>query len=197
MARLGDLTRYYDPSLTLAAPGADEIERDYKIPLASAELGLWCRAVAETIGDIRAITSPEDLEAVADRASARRDSIPPLPGSENMSFEQLLLGSAHDAMMADGVRAPHIRFCAETAWVHLIGGEAAAAAYWESGGDPNRLRPAPANRAERRAQDRATTGKTSTAEASATPSPARTSGTRSRPRRGGRSRTSRSPGERS
>lgn len=191
MADFGDLVGYFQPGLKLRVKGTD-----YTVPLPSADLGLWCRAIMQMAGEISEASTEEELAIAAGRARDRAVDLPPVPGGGKASFERLFLGDALDAMMSDGLEYPYIQMCAETAyiWVTLGCGQAAedrAAAYWRSGGRPEAR--GPANRAERRAS----TQKTNTAAAVATPSQASTPGTSSRPRSGGRGRGRGSRGRRS
>lgn len=168
MARFPDLDEFFSPGLTLTVLG-----KEYTLPLPSAELGLWCRRLAEVSGEIHAATTDDDMQAAVARANARVESLPRLTG--DMSFEERLLGPAYAEMSSNAVPDPYVQFCAQTAYVWVVAGEDAAERYWTSGGRPEAWRPA--NRQERRAQQ---TGRTSTAEAGATPTPGSTSGTRSR-----------------
>ncbi len=186
MARFGDLDEYLDPGLTLTVRG-----KEYTLPLPSAELGLWCRRIALMAGEAGAASSDEELAEASSRARKWAAELPPLPGAERLSFEQLLLGPVHAEMMADKVPDPYVQFCAQTAYIWLIAGEDQAERYWTSGGRPEAA--GPGNRASRRANAR----KTSTDAASTTPTPASTSGTSSRPRSGGSGRARRSRGRRS
>ena len=181
MARFDDLDRYFDPGLTLTVRG-----REYRLPLPSAELGLWCRRMAEAAGAVNEASTPEEMEA----AVARVNALPNLPG--DLTLPERVLGDVYGRMVADGVPDPYLTFCGNTAYVWIIGGEEAAEAYWTSGGRPEVL--GPGNRAQRRA---ARTGGTSTAGAAETPSAASTSGTSSRKRSRSRGRGRRSPGGRS
>jgi hypothetical protein len=181
VARFDDLDRYFDPGLTLTVRG-----KEYVLPLPSAELGLWCRRVAEAAGAVNAADSPKEMEA----AVARVHALPDLPG--DLTLPERTLGAAYGQMVADGVPDPYLTFCGNTAYVWIIGGEAAAEAYWTSGGRPEVL--GPGNRAQRRAAAR---GGTSTAAAAETRPPASTSGTNTRKRSRSRGRGHRSPGSRS
>lgn len=173
MAKFGDLDRYYDPGLTLTVLG-----KEYVLPLPSAELGLWCRRIAQAAGEIGASSSDDDMQAAVDRANARIEALPELPG--DLTFPERVLGPALEQMTADRVPDPYIEFCSTTAYVWIIAGEAAAERYWTSGGHPEAPGPVP-NRADRRATQR-----TSTAEVTGTPTPGSTSGTSSRRRSGSR-----------
>lgn len=178
MAKFTDLDEYFDPGLVLTVRG-----KEYTLPLPSAELGLWCRRIAQTAGEITEASSDQELLEVGDRARARADALPPLPG--DLTFEERMLGTAYTAMLADQVPDPYVQFCAQTAYIWIIGDAEAAERYWTCGGRPELL--ARTNRAERRA-----TQKTNTAGASATQSPGSTNGTSSRPRsrrRGGAARS--------
>lgn len=164
---LGDLDAYFSPGLELTVRG-----KGYTVPLASAELGLWCRTIAEATGAVSEDSSPEEMR----QAVSRLERLPQLPGE--MSLAQRLLGSAYDEMVSDQVPDVYIEFCSATAYIWIIAGEEQAQRYWESGGRPEARRPG--NRADRRAEAKA--GVNGTAAASGTPSPASTSGTRSRKR---------------
>ncbi|EEP73500.1 hypothetical protein MCAG_03827 [Micromonospora sp. ATCC 39149] len=165
--RLDDLTEYFAPGLTLTVRG-----REYAVPLATAELGLWCRLVAQVTGQVHAASTEEEIRAAADRIEA----LPELPGGSELTLAQRVLGDVYGQMVADQVPDPYVEYCGVTAYLWIVAGEDAAARWWRSGGRPEAA--GPANRADRRAAQR----KTSTAEATATPSPASTSGTSSRPR---------------
>jgi hypothetical protein len=183
MAKLSGLADYFDPGLTLEVPGADGVEREYVIPLASAELGLWCQMVAELAGEITKASTAEEIQAV----TARIDE---LPDPDSRTMAQRTLGDAYDRMTADGVSHAHIQYCGATAYAWIVGGEEAAERYWKSGGHPEA--PRPANRQERRAA-----GRTSTAAAAATPRPGSTSGTRSQKTSSSSGRAKASPGRKS
>lgn len=183
MPRFDDLDRYFDPGLTLTVRG-----KEYVLPLPSAELGLWCRRIAEAAGAVNEASTPEEMDA----AVARVHALPTLPG--DLTLPERTLGDVYQLMVADGVPDPYIIFCGNTAYVWIIGGEQSAEAYWTSGGRPEAL--GPGNRAQRRA---ARAGGTSTAAAAATRPQGSTSGTstRKRSRSRGRGRGHRSPGGRS
>ncbi|AYF30606.1 hypothetical protein CSH63_24810 [Micromonospora tulbaghiae] len=180
MAKFGDVTQYFDPGLTLTVKG-----RDYRVPLPSAELGLWCRTMT-AVSDLDSDSTEEQLQAAAEQVA----KLPPLPGPKTMP--EHLLGDVHARMVADGVEDPYIEFCAMTVFFWIMGGESAAHRYWTSGGHPEAR--GPDNRASRRAKS---TRKTATAAASGTPTPASTSGTSSRPRSGRNGRRGGSRGRRS
>lgn len=188
MARLSGLDQYLDPRLTLALPGPDEVERDYVIPLPSSELGLWCRRIAEVAGNISATATAAELREAGERARARVESLPKLPG--DASFDERLLGHALKQMMADGVPDPYVQFAAQVVYVWIIAGEEGAERFWKAGGRPPAEGPVP-NRADRRATRH---GGTSTAEAAATRKAASGSGTKSRRRAGQRRKGTASPG---
>lgn len=163
--KLGDLGRYFSPGLTLTVLG-----REYTLPLPSAELGLWCRLVAQVAGDVTAASTDEQMQAAVDRIEA----LPELPGGRDVTLPQRVLGDVYEQLVADKVPDPYLQFCGQTAYVWILAGEDKAAEYWTSGGRPEAQRPA--NRETRRAQR----GQTSTAAAAATRSAASGSGTRSR-----------------
>lgn len=183
MARkFGDLDEYWSPGLTLTIKG-----KEYTVPLASAELGLWCRRIAQITGDVHTASTEQDMQAVVDRIEA----LPELPGGEHVSLPERVLGEVYQQMMTDGVEDPYIQFAGQTAYLWIIGGEEAAERFWVSGGRPEAWG-RPANRAERRAA-----GRTSTGADGATPLPGSTSGTRSQTKSSGSGRARRSRGRRS
>jgi hypothetical protein len=181
----GDLDEFFDPGLTLTVRG-----KEYVLPLPSAELGLWCRRIAQSAGEVTSASTDEELAEASARAHDRAAELPPLPGGDRLSFEQLLLGPVHAQMMDDEVPDPYIQFCAQTAYIWIIGGEDNAARYWTSGGRPEAR--GPGNRAQRRAAQR-----TSTGAATETSSRASTSGTSSPRSSSGSGRARRSRGRRS
>lgn len=165
----GELTEVYKPGLQLRVKG-----NVYDMPLPSAALGLWCRALSEAMGLAKTASAEQMQQAVA-----KIERLPEPP--DQLSFQEWVLGSVYGQMMADGVEHPYIQFCAFTAFIWIAVGEEAAQVWWESGGDLPEAQ-GPGNRAQRRAADR-TPGKP-TVEASATLIPASTSGTsHPRPRR--------------
>lgn len=182
MATFSDLDEYFSPGLTLTVQG-----REYVLPLPSAELGLWCRRIAQSVGEITGAATDEELAEATDRVTARRDSLPELPG--DLTFEERILGPAYHQMVADRVPDPYIQFCAQTGYFWIVSGEDAAARYWTAGGNPEKAG-GPNNRAERRAQN----SKNGTAVASATPRPASSSGTSSRRKSRRSGRGARTPG---
>ncbi|MGW4467468.1 DUF7426 family protein [Micromonospora sp. NPDC004704] len=176
---LADLDEYFDPGLTLTVQG-----RQYTVPLASGELGLWCRRMAVATGEIRGASTDEEIQAAVDRVNA----IPQLPG--DLTLPERVLGTAYAEMTSHGVPDAKIQYCAITAYIWIVADEETATRWWESGGRPEAMRPA--NRAQRRAEQN---GKHRTAVAAGTPSAGSTSGTRSRRRSGrGTRQTGRSPG---
>lgn len=185
MGKFQDLDGYFDPGLTLTVKG-----KEYVLPLPSAELGLWCRRIAQTAGEVDAASTREEIEAAAERANARIEVLPELPG--DLTFPERVLGDAYQQMVADGVPDPYIEFCATTAYIWIIADEDTAERYWTSGGRPESV--ARGNRAERRAAARS--GRTSTGGDAATHTPASTSGTSSRKKSRSR-RGSGSPGHKS
>lgn len=187
MAKLSGLSQYFDPGLTLGGvPGRDGVEREYVIPLPSAELGLWCQQAATAAGRIQAASTEAEVREAVERVNA----LPELDSA--LSLGQKVLGTAYAQMMGDGVAHPYIQVCAGTAYVWIVAGEDQAEQYWRSGGRPNP--PGPANREQRRAA--AKSGGTSGGAAGKTRTPASGSGTRS-PRKSAQPKASKSPGKRS
>lgn len=184
-ARLSGLGKYFAPGLVLAdVPGRDGVEREYTVPLASAELGLWCQTIANATMQIHRASTPEDVQ----EAVKLVEQLPEMDGQT--SLERRVLGDAYDQMTADGVSHQHIAYCAATAYAWILGGDEAAERYWTSGGVPGEaVGPVP-NRADRRASQKAgSSPTTSTGAATTTPHPASGRGTNSRRR--GRGRASR------
>lgn len=163
-AKLGDLESYFDPGLTLTVLG-----REYVVPLPSAELGLWCRLVAQAAGEVHAASTEQEMVAAVERI----DGLPELPGGKDVSLPERVLGGVYPQMVKNKVPDPFIQFCGATAYVWILAGEEAAERYWYSGGRPEAW--GPVNRQERRAA----TKKTRTAAGSVTKPRASTSGTKS------------------
>ncbi|MDG4832431.1 hypothetical protein O7627_24430 [Solwaraspora sp. WMMD1047] len=176
-SKFADLDEYFSPGLTLTVLG-----REYVVPLASAELGLWCRRMAIATGEITSASTPEEARAAVDRANA----LPELPG--DLSLPERVLGDAYAQMVADGVPDQYIQICGSTAYLWIVADEDVARRYWEAGGRPESLRPE-TNRADRRAAKKSSTGAASGAR-----SPARTSGTSTRRKSGSSGKAARSPG---
>lgn len=180
MPELSGLTDYFDPGLVLkGVPDINKVEHSYAIPLASAELGLWCRLVAQTTGTINDESSEEELK----EAAAAIEALPDLPGGKHLTLSQRVLGSAYDQMVADKVPDAVVEYCGMTVYFYILGGEQAASRWWRSGGRPEA--PRPGNRAQKRAAKKATGG-SRTAAATGTRKPASTSGTKS-PRKSAKS----------
>lgn len=182
--RFGDLDRYYDPGLILTVKG-----RDYLIPLASAEVGLWCRRLVPATTRLHQASTDEQ----ARRAVEEIEALPVPPGLDGLTLPELLLGNAYRQMTADGVEDAYIQYCGVTALMYVLGGEDLARRWWESGGRPEAV--GPGNRAERRARRKGgSSPTTNTEEGIMTPS--RDSGTGMNSRRNGH-RGSKSTGRRS
>lgn len=182
--KLGEITEFFDPRLTLTVLG-----REYTLPVHSAELGLWVEQIVE-LRSLRDDATDEELKEAAEAV----EQLPALPGPP-VPFVRRMLGDALDEMTTNNVPKPFIRFCAQTAVFHIIGGDELATRWWQSGGDLGKLM-GPDNRAARRKA--AKPGGQNTAKASVTPSPASTSGTTSpRPKSRGRGRGGRSRGSKS
>ncbi len=171
---LGDLDQYLDDTFTLTVRGVE-----YEVQAASAELGLWCRALAARVGG--ELVDGAEMVAAGERAAEEAEQIPPPPGvDKNTPFEEVILGAETVAQMVDNkVRDTELRICATTAYYRILGGDEAARRYWEAGGDPNRL--SPTNRQERRAaakaKPRKASGSRTTGTAAARTTRTRASGT--------------------
>lgn len=169
--KLTEYRKYQDPTLTLEVPGRDGVEREYVIPEPSAELGLWCEGVAQLPMQVGEDSTPEEIEAIAETLN----SLPEL--KDGLTLGQKLMGSAYEAMMADGVTHPTIKHCAGTVFAWIIGGEVSATKFWQRGSGEA---PGPANRAQRRAAKAASSSRTtSTGAAPTTRRRASGSGTKS------------------
>ncbi len=180
MERFTELEEHFQPGLELTVKG-----RQYVVPLASAELGLWCRLIAKITGQITAASTDGEMRAAAEGI----ESLPSLPGDSGETLAQRTLGAAYGQMTADRVPDPYIEYCGITAYMWIVGGEEAARRWWYSGGNPESA--ARGNRAERR------TGGNSTAGAAKTNRAGYTSGTNSRRRSRGNGRGTGSRGTRS
>ncbi len=163
--RLGELVDRYDPGLELMVEGTA-----YTVPLASAELGLWCRTNAALAGQAYEAGGTDEAR---EEAAAQALALP-----DGLTFEEWMLGAAHDKMVANQVAARLIDFCARTAFIwHSGADEDRVAEFWDAGGDPEAMRPG--NRAQKRAAKKATGGRR-TAAAGTTRQPGSSSGTKSR-----------------
>lgn len=183
MAKFGELTKYLKPEHEMTVKG-----KTYVLPLVTGDLGVWCRLLAQMTGELHAASSEEEMRAAIERIS----DLPELPGGPNVDLANRMLGPVYQEMLADGVEDPYIQFCAATAYIAVIAGDAKAEEYWNSGGNLPEAR-GPGNRAERRAKTRTT----STGADAGTPSRASTSGTSTRQRSGSSGRARRSRGRRS
>lgn len=171
--KLGALDEYFDPGLSFHATGRDDVSREYKVPLPSAELGLWCVRASQLVrkGKDPSTMSPGELDEFLDEVG----KLPPPPGDQSLTVHQRILGETHTALVADGVPHHFVDFAYRLAMVWIItGDEATTEAYFRAGGRPEA--PSPANRQERRAAAR---GQTSTAAGNGTRTVASTSGTKS------------------
>lgn len=127
--------------------------RRYTIPPPSAELGVRVQNIVQAAA-VAAQGGDVNTEILGDAA-------------EGDLFRDVL-GSAHDDMIANGVKWPALKHAARTAIVWIAQDKATAEHVWTSGGDPSRLAP---NRQERRRSGGANTTK----------NPASGSGTSTRP----------------
>ncbi len=163
--RLGELVERYEPGLDLEVKG-----NVYTVPLASAELGLWCRT--------NSILAKQAYEAGGGEEAKAEAAEQALEVPDGLTFEQWMLGDVYDKLIADGVEAHFIDFCARTAFIwHAGAPEEQVALFWNSGGDPEAVRPG--SRAQKRAAKKQGTGGRRTAAAAKTPKPVSSSGTKS------------------
>ncbi|GGR80963.1 hypothetical protein GCM10010252_19360 [Streptomyces aureoverticillatus] len=141
----------FDETLVLPIGG-----RRYVIPPPSAELGLRVQTIVQAAA-VAANGGDVDTEILSDAA-------------EGDLFRDVL-GSAHDDMLAHGVKWPALKHAARTAIVWIAQDKATAERVWTSGGDPSRLAP---NRQARRSGGANTTkSAASTSGTSGHPAPAR------------------------
>lgn len=158
-----DLREFLDPTLRLPIGG-----KEYVIPAPSASAGLRLEALL-ALG----VAARNGVElSKQDKAALRLDD------DQEIDLYRDALGTAYDEMVADGVSLPELQHAGATAFIKWTQGEAAAEAFWESGGK-GPAAPATLNRAARRALAATSTG---TAAATTTKRPARGSGTTSRPK---------------
>ncbi len=160
MTKLGDVTQYLEEDLLQVTIRG----REYTIPAASAELGLWCRAT------FTAATVEDD-----EQRRTATSKIPALKGEQTLA--QVMLGDVYQQMVRDQVEDRYIEFVATVAYLDVVVGRDTAVEFYEAGGRPEARRPD--NRASRRA-----TGGNRTGGATKTPSQGSSSGTKSRKRSG-------------
>jgi hypothetical protein len=122
----------------------------------------------------------ERITTLAARLAAGQKAadLPVLDDDEERDLYRMCLGDTYDEMLADGVGWAQFKHVALTVMFWVIADKETAHEFWQTGQQPGK---AP-NREARRAQARRATS--ASAEASTTPRPASTSGTRadSRPR---------------
>ncbi|MFH8345012.1 hypothetical protein [Streptomyces sp. NPDC018045] len=135
---------------TLAIPIKGTV---YTVPAPSAEIGLRVQAITN---------------AAAVAADGGRVDETILSDAAERDLFRDVLGTAHRQMVADGVPWPALKHAAITAMVWIAQDQDAAEAFWNSGGDPNRLAP---NRAARRARPGAANSTQSRGSTSGTSGP--------------------------
>jgi hypothetical protein len=130
MASFDDLDQYLETGDRLKVRG-----KVYTVPPRSAALGIWCRRIVQTAGELTQATTDEELREVGERAASRAATMPSIPDPE-LSFEEQLLGPAYAEMLADNVPDDYLVFCARTIFIKLAYGEEYAERWWRSGGHP-------------------------------------------------------------
>lgn len=153
----------------LKLPGKDG--KIYFIPEPDEELGLWCTAM---IAAGYAVNMGETIT----------DKMPPLQldDDQESALYRRILGKVWDELAQDGYGFATQRLFAQTAFFWIGIGEEAAAAHWNSGGDPKDSAPRAARRHPSPAPN---ASMPSTGAVSTTQPPASTNGTKPhrRPRR--------------
>lgn len=163
-----DLDDFFDAALELPISG-----KVYRIPSPDPEVGLYVQRLMEAAAWIN------DGQLPPGEAPKLK-----LNDDEEVDLYETVMGSAMAEMRADKVPWAKIMLAAQTAFIWIGAGDAAAEAFWTSGGDPKAVSTQANNRAERRAQESRRTG----AE-HMTQKPESMNGTR-RPKRRGKKRES-------
>lgn len=163
-----DLDDFFDAALELPIGG-----KIYRIPSPTAEVGLYVQRIMEAAAWIN------DGQLPPGEAPKLK-----LDDDEEVDLYEMVMGPALAEMHADKVAWSKIMLAAQTAFIWIGAGDAAAEAFWTSGGDPKAVSIQANNRAERRAQESKRTGAEST-----TQRPESMNGT-TRPRRRGKKRGS-------
>lgn len=160
-----NLDDFFDAALELPIG-----KKVYRIPSPSADVGLYVQRLMEAAAWINdGQLPPGDAPKLK------------LNDDEEVDLYQVVMGPAMDEMKADGVLWSKIMLAAQTAFIWIGAGDAAAEAFWASSGDPKAVSMQANNRAERREQ-----ASKRTAEAHTTRPQASMSGTTRRRRRGNR-----------
>ncbi|MFB8763843.1 DUF7426 family protein [Nocardiopsis alba] len=128
-----ELEDFLDSDLTLPIRG-----KKYTCPDPGWENVLWLEQRMKTV-----------MKA-AQGADLSNDDREVLNDADTDELFATALGDAYETMLDDGLPAAYIRHAGLTAVMHWSVGEEQARAFWESGGDPERLA-ASGNRAHRRA----------------------------------------------
>lgn len=120
-----ELDEFFDPTLRLPIRG-----NVYVVPSPDAKTGLWCQrmlatgAIAATGGDI----SADEIAALE------------LDDTQEREMYKIVLGTAWDEMLDDGLPWDIIRHAGITAFMWVASGRETAEAYWASGGDSGEAR---------------------------------------------------------
>lgn len=160
-----DLDNFFDSALELPIGG-----KVYRIESPTAEVGLYVQRLMEAAAWIN------DGQLPPGEAPKLK-----LDDNEEVNLYETVMGAAMAEMQTDGVPWAKIMLAAQTAFIWIGAGDAAAEAFWTSGGDPKAVSIQANNRAERRGRESRPTG----AE-HMTQRPESMNGTRRRPRRGNR-----------
>lgn len=168
MSQFKSLDEVFDGRLAL--PGKNG--KIYHVPEPDRELGLWCTAM---IAAGLAVNMGEEPP---------REGMPPLQldDTDEAALYRRVLGPVWEELRRDGYGFATQRLFAQTGFIWIGAGEAAAMEFWNNGGVPKASTPP---RDQRRHPDRAPSSSStpSTAAASTTQPPASTSTTRRRRRR--------------
>lgn len=168
MAKFADLDEFIEDTLTLPSGG-----KAYTIPSPDADLGLWCQRLYTLALQINEGQTPSPIPPL--KALPDDPDQTPLTAdtkgavSQDERLYRRLLGPVWDQLNADGVTWPRIKMICETTVFWVGAGLEVAETYWNSGGNPEALRP---NRKARRS--------TATGGASSTKKAVSGSGTKSR-----------------
>lgn len=125
-----DADELFQPWLELPIGG-----KKYRIPAASIETGIYCQGIVKlgTAARMGAELSPAEISSLK------------LDDDQERTFNQRLLGTAYEEMLADQVAWEKLCHAAKTAFAWITRDRAAAEAVWNAAAG-NRSRPAPQDR---------------------------------------------------
>lgn len=111
-----DLAQYVAPGFELPYNA-----KTYEVPAPNARDGLWLQALMDGSASL-----------VLTRSLGAANQKVLLEDDQERTVYQLALGSAHTAMVEDGLPWPVVKHAGVTAWMYWTRGEEAAIAYWQT-----------------------------------------------------------------